>query len=300
VDAAALPGGATQHRADRLFQPFMGVGDHQTHPTQAAFHQAPQERGPEAPVFRGAHVDPQDLALAVERDADRDHRRLTDDTAIDADLVIGRVQPDVRMLAGQRPGPEGLDHRTELRANAGYLRLRDPIQPERLHEVVDLPRRHPVDVRFLDHRQQRLLGPATGLQQRWEVRAGTDLGNRQVHRTDPRVPGADPRPIARRGALVTPLVALSAHQRRDLGLHQGLGEHPHPLAQDIAVLLFEKLANERGQIHPWLGHRRIISVSSSPARENSRNDARWPLACPASAAYRISTTSWDSDQRCRL
>jgi len=40
-------------------------------------------------------------------------------------------------------------------------------------------------------------------------------------------------------------VALGAHQTRDLGVHQRLGEHPHAFPQDIAILLFEQLANER-------------------------------------------------------
>jgi hypothetical protein len=95
----------------------------------------------------------------------------------------------------------------------------------------------------------------------------------------------------------TPLVAaLGPDEHGDFGFHQGLGEHPNTFSEHIPILLLEQLANERRQIHPSLGHRRSTSVSSSPARENSRNDARWPLACPASAAYRISTTFWDSNR----
>jgi hypothetical protein len=200
------------------------------------------------------------------------------------------------MLAGQRPRPKGLDHRIELRANAGDLRLRDPLQPQRLHQVVDLSRRHPVDVRFLDHRQQGLLRAAPRVQQRGEVRPRTDLGDRQVHRPHPRIPAPDPAPVAIGRSVLTALVAVRPHHCRHFGLHERLSEDPDAFPQDVAVLLFEQLANERREVHSGLGHRRITSVSSSPARENSRNDARWPLACPASAVYRISTTCWDSNR----
>ena len=79
------------------------------------------------------------------------------------------------MLAGQRPRPKRRDDGVELAADARDLRLRDPVQAERLHQVVDLPRRDAVHVRFLDDRQQRVLGPPARLQQRREVGPGPDL-----------------------------------------------------------------------------------------------------------------------------
>jgi hypothetical protein len=139
-------------------------------------------------------------------------------------------------------------------------------------------------------------GAAPRLQQRREVAARTDLGDCQLHRPHPRVPSPHPGPVPIGRPVVAPLVAFGPDQGRHLGVHNGLGEHPDAFPEDVPILLFEELANERREVHSGLGHRRITSVSSSPARENSRNDARWPLACPASAAYRISTTSWDSNQ----
>jgi hypothetical protein len=44
-----------------------------------------------------------------------------------------------------------------------------PVEPERLHEVIDLPRGHPMDVRFLDHAEERTLRTPARLQQRREV-----------------------------------------------------------------------------------------------------------------------------------
>jgi hypothetical protein len=40
-------------------------------------------------------------------------------------------------------------------------------------------------------------------------------------------------------------VPLRADQAGDLRLHQGLGEHPDALPEDVPILLLEELANER-------------------------------------------------------
>lgn len=100
MHATALPRRAGQARANRVFQPLMGIPDHQAHARQAALEQAAQKRRPKAAVFGRAHVHPQHLALALTRDADRHDGRLADDSAVDPHLVVGRVEP--RMLAGNR------------------------------------------------------------------------------------------------------------------------------------------------------------------------------------------------------
>jgi hypothetical protein len=109
------------HGADRLLQSHMRIGDHQAHPLEAAFHETAQKGRPEGAILRRADIDPQDLTLALDGDADRDDRRLAGDVPIDADLVIRRIDPHVGILADERPGAEGLDERIELRADA-----RDP------------------------------------------------------------------------------------------------------------------------------------------------------------------------------
>jgi hypothetical protein len=72
-------------------------------------------------------------------------------------------------------------------------------------------------------------------------------------------------------------VPLGANQASDLRLHEGWRQHPDALPKDIAILLLDELANERRQIHSGLRHRVNTSVWASPARENSRKDARWRL-----------------------
>lgn len=84
---------------------------------------------------------------------------------------------------------------------------------------------------------------------------------------------------------------FGTHQRDHLGFHQCLGKNPNAFPQDVPVLLLPQLANDADR--SILGSAIAASVPSSPAKENSRKDAGWPLVCLASAAYRISTTPRD-------
>ncbi len=75
MHAAPLPRRASQDRADRLLQSFVGIGDREPDPGQAALHEPPQKHRPETAILRAAHIHPEDLALPSKRDADRHHRR---------------------------------------------------------------------------------------------------------------------------------------------------------------------------------------------------------------------------------
>ena len=159
------------------------------------------------------------------------------------------------MLTGERPRPKRRDERVELAADPRHLRFRNPIQAEGLHQVIDLPRRHPVHVGFLDDHQQGVFRPPAGLQQRREVRPGPHLGNRQLDRAHARIPCARAVPSAVRRTIAGPLVPLGADQPGHFRLHQGLREHTNALAQHVPVLFLKELAHERRQIHSGLRHR---------------------------------------------
>src|SRR5262249_54069425 len=73
-------------------------------------------------------------------------------------------------------------------------------------------------------------------------------------------------------------------QARDLGLHQRLGQHPNPFPEHVPVLLLEQLADERGKIHPPLGHRRPPLPCLCLAVENTRG--RCAMAVPFSTGRR--------------
>ncbi|MNC84518.1 hypothetical protein D3C83_00740 [compost metagenome] len=255
VDTTPLPRRAAEHRLNRLLQPFVRIGNHQLHALQAALHQTPQKRRPERAILRGPDVNAQHLPVALARDADGDDGRLADHPPVDPDLEVRRIDPQIAVLARQRARAKRRHHRVELPADARDLRFRHPVEAEPLQQVIDLPRRHAVHVGFLHDRQQRMLGPPAGLQQRREIGPGRDLGDRQLDRPHARIPPPGPGAIAKPAPRLGALMALGADQPGDLRLHQRLRQHSNPFAQDIAILLLEELANKRRQIHPWLGHR---------------------------------------------
>ena len=117
----------------------MRIRDHQPHTLQAPALQVPQKRRPEGRVLRRAGIDAEHLALAVGRHADRDDRRHRAHPTVLADLVVGRIDPEVGMLPADRPRAERLHLGVQRRAHPRHLGLRDALEPERLHEPVDLP-----------------------------------------------------------------------------------------------------------------------------------------------------------------
>jgi hypothetical protein len=70
---------------------------------------------------------------------------------------------------GQRPVPERGDFLVEVSADPADLALADArVGAQGLDQVVDLAGAHAVQVGLHDHREQRLVDPATPLQQRRE------------------------------------------------------------------------------------------------------------------------------------
>src|SRR4029077_14733416 len=86
-------------------------------------------------------------------------------------LHIRRVEPDIGPVAFERPGEEGFDLVVDLRAQPADLALRHARCAHRLDEIVDRAGRDALDIGFLDHRRQRLLGHPPRLEKAREVRA---------------------------------------------------------------------------------------------------------------------------------
>jgi hypothetical protein len=236
MGSAALPAGALQHRRDRALQPLVGVACDQADPMQPAGDQAPQERRPARSVLGGAHLQPQQLAVPIGvAGRGHQHRGVADSPAL-ADLHRQRIDPHKRVRAGvQGPAPPGGHRVVELSTDPRDLRLGDPLQPHRTGHIVHPAGRHPLHVALGDHRGQRPLGPPARLQQRREVAPLPQLGDRQLNRAHTRVPLARPIPVAPGdpvgGALAVGGADLAAH----LDLHQRLGQHPHPLAEEVDI-----------------------------------------------------------------
>src|SRR5262245_1217969 len=197
----------------------------------------------------------------------------------------------------ERPAAERLHLHVEGGAHPRHLRLRDALEAQRLHEVIDLARRDPVHVGLLHHRRQRPLAPPPRLEQARKVAPRPHFRDRELEGPDPCVPGPQPEAVAVRRSLPAALVRLRTHQGRHLCLHQRLRQYPHPLAQNVGLLLGQELAHERGEVHPPLGHRLLPHDLACPAITGGRCAMAILFSTPPSAApsFRISTTSGDTN-----
>ncbi len=83
---AALPARPAEYLPDRVFQPLVGIGDHQAHAAQTPLHEAAEKRRPEGPLFRGPSSTPSTCRSPSGGDPDRDRRRLAHDPAVDPTL----------------------------------------------------------------------------------------------------------------------------------------------------------------------------------------------------------------------
>ena len=87
--------------------------------------------------------------------------------------------PQVRPIAFDRTLQEGLHPLVDLLAQPADLALADAAHAERLHQIIHRARRDAVDVGFLDHGGQCLLGHEARLQEAGEVAAFAQLGDAQ-------------------------------------------------------------------------------------------------------------------------
>jgi len=180
MDPAALDGGAGRDRADGLTQAQVGVGDDQLHPGQSTGLQAAQERGPERAILAVTDGEPEDLASTVAAYPGGHHHRLGDDPAVHPGLAVGGVHEEVREgLAGQGAIPEGRYLTVKVGADPAHLGLADPaVSTKRPDQVVDLAGADAVQIGLHHHREQRLIDPATPLQQRGKHDPARSLGIR--------------------------------------------------------------------------------------------------------------------------
>ena len=193
-------------------------------PAEATGLQRAQERGPKRPVLRIADLEAEHLTPPVGGDAGGDHHRLGDHPAVDPGLAVGGVEEDVGVGdLGQRPVPERADLLIEVRTDPRDLGLGDPgVRTQRLDEVIDLPRRDPVQVGLHDHREQRLVHPPPPLEQAGEERPGAQLGDPQLQVTRGRGQGPRPGSVALRSAPLAAFPGAGADHGRELGVDQRL------------------------------------------------------------------------------
>ena len=139
-----------------------------------------------------------------------------------------------------------------------------------------------MDVGFLRHRQQGLLRPAARLQEPKESRCPSAPSGSRGRWSQVRCPRRargchSDSPCGPRSARGAP--RRSAPRR--LGVHQCLGEHPHALPQDVPILLFERLANERREIQLGLAIVAWPPIIFSSESQLGGTMPRSPLLCLA-------------------
>lgn len=84
----------------------MGIADDEADAVEAACLERAQEVGPEGLGLGGPDSQADDLATALGIGGHRDYGGDRHDTAALANLQIGRVEPDIGPLAGERPVEE--------------------------------------------------------------------------------------------------------------------------------------------------------------------------------------------------
>src|SRR5512132_740310 len=115
-----------------------------------------------------------------------------------------------------------------------------------------------------------------------EVRALPQLGDGQLDRPDPGVPGPLPVAVTARHPVAAAFAVAGAGGLGDLGLHQLLSQPDHSLAQHVGVLVGQHLADQLAHAHPaHLGHRGAPLVGTKAPTILS---PRWPTYRPSSRA----------------
>jgi hypothetical protein len=262
VDPAALPCSTEERRPDGRDEAPVGVADDEPDAGQATLDEPAQERPPGVSlVVAGGELEPEDPAFPGGRHPDRDEGGHADDKTTVADLDVRGIEKQVRIaLVGERAAPEGGDLGIEGGADPAHLAPGEVRDPERFDEVLHPAGADAGHVRLLDDREEGPLGPPSWLEQAREVRAVVDLGDREPDRADAGVPAALAIPVPVRQPAVRGTLAFGgAGELGDLGLHDRLGQHPDPFAQDVDVPLGARLAQHVEHGHPVLGHRDLPS-----------------------------------------
>ena len=142
----------------RSLDALMGIRDHQLDAGEPTALELAQELDPEGLGLGGADRHAEHLAPAVGVDRDRDGHRDRDDAPGLAHLHVGRIDPEVRPVALDRPLEESPHALVDLRAQPRNLAFGDAGHAQRLDQLVDRAGRDALNIGFLDDGRERLLG----------------------------------------------------------------------------------------------------------------------------------------------
>jgi hypothetical protein len=175
-----------------------------------------------------------------------DYGRDRHDPSALAHLQVGRIQPDVGPLAGQRAVQELADALVDVLAQLRDRALRDAVQPHRLHQLVDAAGRDATNPRLLDDGNQRLLRGLAGIEEAREVAALPELRHPQVQPAQTGIESALSIPVAPGRAIAAAFMTASADDAFHIGLHDQLQHGFGNAAQKVALIV---LGQKLGQVH---------------------------------------------------
>ena len=145
-------------------------------------------------------------------------------------LDVRGVEPQIGPVTFKRTVEKSLHPPVDLLAETGDLALGDAAHVHGLDQIVDGPCGNTLDVGFLDHRHQGLLGGATRLQEERQITALAELGDRQGNGAGSGLPGSLAIAIAVVGTLCVTLAVASAAKPIHLQRHQTVGSKRDQLA----------------------------------------------------------------------
>ena len=155
----------------------------------------------------------------------------------------------------------------------------------------------PMNVGFLDHGRQRLLGGPAGLQERRKVAARAQLRDAQFHVPGARLPVPVPVAVPLRLTIRALLAIAGTRLAANFELHQSLGGETDHLAQKFRVTA---LLHQLAQVHHGFGHRGHPSVQvgvrnpTLPRNPMTASATPRPGTRPGTVAVRI--LNWARDE----
>ena len=237
----------------------MGITGDQTDAGQAAGDQIGEERVPGAAGLGGGDLQTQHFAATIAVDASGHEHDGVDHPAALSDLHRQRVSCDERERPrlGQGTVAELVDVFVEVGGHAGDLGLRQPVDAQRLDELVHPAGRHPGEVAVRDHRDQSGFGAFAALKQPLrEVGPRTQLGDGDIDGADAGVQG----PVAVAVALNQParrgLSPFGAAHQIGVSREEGVDHVLQELAHHVRGCFGQQVAQHVGGVDNMRsGHR---------------------------------------------
>ena len=204
-------------------------------PPRATERQGAQEVPPERIRFAWTDSQTKHLTHAIGVYGDGNYYGLRHDPAGLPRLHVGRIDPQVRPVAAERPIKERVDALVDLGAQPADLALRDPGHPDCLDQLVDRTGRDALDIYPLDDGGEGLLGRSARLEERREVAGGAQLRDLDVDRAGAALSEAFPVAVAAALPLGGALAVGSGAQVLHFYVHHALHDVLDHFAYKIGV-----------------------------------------------------------------